>query len=182
MPRCNKSRYALLGLLNKRPLSGYDLKCIFNRFSAFHWNESNAQIYPMLKALEKDGLVSSEVDPDSGKRQRRIYAITAAGTDALNAWFLEPVEMPKYREELLLKLSNSQHLPASVMLKHLDDYEFQLNNKRHVLMKQFEHIDSSHGARPDYAVLTLTYDYAQMLLEAKLKWCQHARLRLQQMD
>jgi PadR family transcriptional regulator, regulatory protein AphA len=174
MPRCNKSRFALLGLLNKRPMSGYDIKTIFGRFSKFHWSESNAQIYPMLKALEKDGYVSSSIDPQSGARLRRLYTITKAGQGSLNEWLEQPVEFSTSRDELLLKMSCSEHLPDAVLISHLHEYKLDIIERQKTLVKQFEHLENDHAGRPDQSNLLLAYGQSQYVLEAKLKWCEMA--------
>ena len=47
-----------LGALTLRPMSGYDLRQFFSENLAFFWSESFGQIYPMLHALEAEGLVA----------------------------------------------------------------------------------------------------------------------------
>ena len=62
MPKCTKSCFVILGLLSKADLSGYDLKQIMSKHAKFYWSESNAQIYPVLKKLEKQELVTSKLE------------------------------------------------------------------------------------------------------------------------
>ena len=42
--------------------------------------------YRLLRGLEEDGLVSSAWDDDDTDRPRRVYSLTASGTQALDAW------------------------------------------------------------------------------------------------
>src|SRR5439155_265174 len=49
--RANTSRYAILGVLSRRAMSGYDVKKLIERSIAHFWNESHAQIYPILNPL-----------------------------------------------------------------------------------------------------------------------------------
>ena len=75
----NRSRYAILGALTLRPMSGYDLRRFFEDNLAFFWSESFGQIYPMLHALEEEGLVTLARGADE---RRRPYRITPSGRAA----------------------------------------------------------------------------------------------------
>ena len=49
--------YALLGLLQGKPSSGYDLRKIFSSTSMRTYSDSPGSIYPALLRLEKQGLM-----------------------------------------------------------------------------------------------------------------------------
>lgn len=174
MPRVNKSQYAILGMLNKQPMSGYDLKSKFLDISLFHWSESNAQIYPMLKVLEKSGMVTSEIDAASGARKRRIYTITPEGLKHLNAWLRQPIDTPKYREDMLLKLSSSQHLPSTLSIKHIEFYRDDLLLRKKLLDKVITTPDEKILDEKGKLYVDLTYDYTAKIIDAKLSWCSEA--------
>lgn len=174
----NKSQYAILGLLSKQSYSGYEMKEKINKIAHFHWSESNAQIYPMLKKLENDGKVCSAIDPSSGARKKRIYQITEAGLDCLKQWLLQPVHQPQYREELLLKLALGEHLPNDKLLTHLNNYVIQLEEKNRLLINMVNHIQNVHANRPDRKYLELTYDYARITIAAKLEWAHQTIAKL----
>src|SRR2546426_348255 len=53
--RAKTSRYAILGGLSRRPLSGYDVKKLIERAIAHFLSESYGQIYPILKPLPPQG-------------------------------------------------------------------------------------------------------------------------------
>ena len=50
-------KYAILGLLNKKSMTGYELKKEFETTLFEFWNAKHSQIYPELKALTENGLV-----------------------------------------------------------------------------------------------------------------------------
>ena len=52
-------KYAILGLLMKKDMTGYELTKEFNSALFEFWNASHSQIYPKLKALTKEGLIIS---------------------------------------------------------------------------------------------------------------------------
>jgi PadR family transcriptional regulator PadR len=43
-------------------------------------------LYPVLRSLEKGGLLESRVEPSVSGPPRRYYAITEAGREALERW------------------------------------------------------------------------------------------------
>ena len=178
MSRTNTSQYAVLSLLSKKKMSGYDIKMMAHKVSPFHWSESSAQIYPILKKLEIDQFVSSHLDESSGDRQRRIYAITEKGLDFLKAWLKETSQPTSYREEMLLKLTAGEHVPVEVFIKHLESYHEDIQKKIKALILIQENINISHenGVRKMY--LLMTYDHASFTLDAKLKWCEKSLQQL----
>jgi PadR family transcriptional regulator AphA len=47
------------------------------------WNESYGQIYPNLKKLASEGLVSRKTERQKGKPDRHVYSITDKGRERL---------------------------------------------------------------------------------------------------
>src|SRR5215472_16244084 len=122
MARENKSRYALLGLLSLHPMSGYDLRKLIERTTTHFWKEDIAQISPMLKQLEAEGLATSTAERHEGRPERRIYALTDRGSEELRAWIAKPVAEQVKRNELLLKLFFANHVPVAVSVEHVQQY------------------------------------------------------------
>jgi DNA-binding PadR family transcriptional regulator len=78
--------YALLGLLQQQPRSGYDLRKIFAHTPMGTFSDSPGAIYPALQRLQKRGLISGKVQPSSGLRRRRLFRPTSSGKRAFKAW------------------------------------------------------------------------------------------------
>ena len=97
--------YSLLGFLSERARSGYDLKtrCFDDAARAF-WTADQAQIYRTLERLKDSKLVTSTRKRQTGKPDRKVYAITLAGRDALASWTSVPAPLPAPREPFLLQL------------------------------------------------------------------------------
>jgi len=112
----NKTRYALLGLLAERPYSGYELKQVVERRFALFWKESYGQIYPELKRLATQGLVTATTE---GPRGKTTYTLTEEGRVALTSWVATEAEEDQVRSELLLKLYFSAFAPEEIRLRHL---------------------------------------------------------------
>lgn len=95
--------YALLGLLARESLSGYDLAQRMKAPVGFFWHARHSQIYPELARLEAAELVVHEVVEQRDRPDKKVYAITATGREALRRWVTAPTEMPSGRDELVLK-------------------------------------------------------------------------------
>ena len=76
-------RYALLAAIDETPSTGYALSRRFNEGLAHVWSANHQQVYRELGRLEKEGLLSVTVESQAGKPDRKRYAITAAGIEAL---------------------------------------------------------------------------------------------------
>lgn len=96
--------HAILGFLEFRPLTGYDLKKYFDQSIAHFWSATKSHIYQALEKLEKDGLVSSQIIPQEGKPNRREYQITEAGRSELRRWLTSPLPPGQLREGWLIQV------------------------------------------------------------------------------
>jgi PadR family transcriptional regulator PadR len=82
------SALVLLGVLDKAtdPMYGYQIaKLIEARTSDVDIMKQGA-LYPVLRSLEAEGLLQSEVEPSVTGPPRRYYKITGAGRHTLVKW------------------------------------------------------------------------------------------------
>lgn len=104
MARKNVLRYILLGLLEKREMSGYDIKKFFEQEIGEFWSAKHSQIYPELSKLEEQGLVQYRVDIVGSKLEKKHYSITDKGREELNKWLGSAEDLIENRDEFVLKL------------------------------------------------------------------------------
>ena len=104
MSRDNKTRYALLGMLTYKPMSGYDMKKMSDHSIGHFWNENYGNIYPVLKKIEAESLVTMTREEQDGTPTRKVYTITEEGRSAFSRWLTRPPEPAILREELLLQV------------------------------------------------------------------------------
>ena len=96
--------YVILGMLRLGARSGYEVKRWVDRSARFFFAISPPQVYGELKKLESAGLVSGRDDPGGG-RKRRLYEVTPAGDEALEAWLNTPEELSlEIRDKAVLRL------------------------------------------------------------------------------
>ena len=168
------SRYALLGMLSIRAMSGYDIKKLIETSISNFWTESYGQIYPMLKTLVAEKLVTRKTEKQAGKPDRHVYALTAAGRRVLREWLTRPATPKVARNELLLKLFFGEEIPASASLAHIAEFR----QRQRELLERYAAIESEirtkHKANPNAPFWLITVAYGRRESEALLRWCDDA--------
>ena len=78
--------HAILGLLMDRPMTGYDLKLLFDKELNSFWPAQMSQIYRELGNLEAKEWVDSRIEVQESRPDRKVYSITAAGKQVFAEW------------------------------------------------------------------------------------------------
>lgn len=175
----NTLRYIMLGLLGARPMSGYDIKRAFDRSLATYWNAGSSQIYTTLKALAASDLVSSEIVPQEGRPNRRVYHLTDAGRLALDAWLDDPAPARYTKDEFLTKLFFCGLTSDDMALRHLQDHRGALIDQLADMERALREYGGRGARRPrllEYQMLVR--DYKQELLQTDLAVTERAIARL----
>lgn len=97
-------KYAILGFLNYKPLSGYDLKKIFDTSVQHFWSADQSQIYRTLTRLNDQGLAEMEVVEQNDRPNRKVYHITETGREELHQWLLTPLRPHIPRNAALIQV------------------------------------------------------------------------------
>lgn len=94
--------HALLGLLSRRPMYGYELKrAVEQDFTPF-WRIDYAQLYRSLEKMRRAGWVRVRVESSPHGPDRKAYSITPRGRRELGVWLAQPA---KSRSEFFVKLA-----------------------------------------------------------------------------
>ncbi len=117
----NRSMYAILGILNLAPSTGYDIKKYSDKVLSGFWNENFGHIYPTLQKMLEEGMI--EVCSKEGNDKKIRYAITGKGRHEYEAWLLADTVQQPARSEFLLKLLFSSSLPREKVVGMLEDYK-----------------------------------------------------------
>jgi PadR family transcriptional regulator AphA len=89
-PRLSETSYIVLGMLELlQPATPYDLKRAAEASTIDFWAVPHTQLYTECARLAKEGLLSEEQEQTG--RRRRIYSLTQAGRQAIEAWLGEPI-------------------------------------------------------------------------------------------
>jgi len=114
--------YALMGMMHKHPVSGYDLRKLFTSTPLAYFSDSPGAIYPALHRLEAQGLIRGSIEGSRLKR-RKVFRLTTAGNIELKRWLRLPVrrqDVVSRMSELTLRFSLMDGVvPEIVVLRFL---------------------------------------------------------------
>jgi len=80
----------IMGFLSMKPLSGYDIKKLFNMSASYFWPADQTQIYRTLKKLTADGFVELKEQTHVITVDKKVYEITGKGRESLLTWISNP--------------------------------------------------------------------------------------------
>jgi DNA-binding PadR family transcriptional regulator len=164
-------RYALLALLRREPMHGYQLKVAFEGSTGGTWPLNIGQVYTTLARLERDGCARPLAD---GDRAQRPYEITDAGRADLDAWFATPVERTdRPRDELAIKLALALATPGV-------DIAAVVGRQRTATMRSLQEYTRLKAAADGPADLSwrLVLDAMLFQAEAEIRWLDHCEASL----
>jgi DNA-binding PadR family transcriptional regulator len=136
-------RSTILGLLNWKPASGYDLKRIISDSDVFYWSGNNNQIYKSLIELQHEGLVTYQIQLQENLPAKKIYTITEQGLSALQHSLREAPEIPELRKSFLIQLAWAEILSDEEILALLEKYAAEIANRLRMYEAQAAHSGSS---------------------------------------
>ena len=171
MPRINKTRYAILGLLHYSPMSGYDIKKMTDRSISYFWQENYGHIYPVLKKMEKEGLVTSRKEEHAGNPPRIVYTLTEKGDRVFTGWMKDRTEPYIQKSELLLKLFFGRYSDKENIRKQLEEEMKHHEN----LVDEYEtirkHLNNDHNSPDHVPYWLLTLKNGLYFSKAQIEWC-----------
>lgn len=167
--------YGLLGLLNYFPMSGYDLKKMFDDSINFFWAAQTSQIYRELKALEKKGDVAARVRASGRGPNKRVYEITKQGSASLKKWLDNPPEVigEDQRNAFLVRVLHSSRIGFAKLRPQvqarLDAYQKELRQLGEVKKKLGEYLRLS-GKEENLPYWTIVLSRGRHVTEANIRW------------
>jgi DNA-binding PadR family transcriptional regulator len=96
--------YAILGLLDIREWTAYDLTQQARRSLAHLWPISESQLYAEPKRLAAEGLITIREGAAGPSRTRQQLRITARGRKELRSWLATEPSAPRVQMEVLLRV------------------------------------------------------------------------------
>ncbi len=130
-----------LGLLSTRNACGYELKKEFESTFKYFFPAGYGSIYPALADLANKGLIECERVPQTGKPDRKVYAITAQGKREFARALASARPQHKLRSEFLATIYFSEFLPY-------EQLERVLNNQIADLRDSINHINELTDKAP----------------------------------
>jgi DNA-binding PadR family transcriptional regulator len=151
----------LLGLLEREPSHGYDLKRDYDTYFGRGKNLPFGQVYATLSRLTRDGkVVMDEVAPGDGPDRKR-YVITELGATEVDAWLAEPVQAEPHLQTVLFA-----KVVLSLMLGRPAESYLDAQRRAHLQrMRELTEIKRAGGL-----VDGMLADHGLFHLEADLRW------------
>jgi DNA-binding PadR family transcriptional regulator len=158
----------LLGLLEREPSHGYELKRDYDQLFGRDKPLSFGQVYATLGRLARDGKVVISEEPGEGPDRKR-YVITDLGATEVDTWLTEPVEPEPHLQTVLF---------AKVAISLLLDRpaEQYLDTQRFAHLKRMQQL--TEVKRSGSLVDVLLADHALFHLQADLQWIEVTAARL----
>jgi DNA-binding PadR family transcriptional regulator len=150
--------HALLVALSEQPASGLDLARRFGRSIGFFWTASHQQIYRVLARMDADGWVEVTTVAQTGRPDKKVYAVSPSGARVLAAWLAAPTDTGALRSELAVKLRGASYGDRAAVLEvvraNLADHATRLDHYRHLMKRDYPDPASLTGPDLDqYLVL-----------------------------
>jgi len=124
---------AVLGLLHEAPMHGYELRKrltgLLGAFRAF----SYGSLYPTLRRMQADGLITEEADPDgtgTKRRARRVYQLTVAGKERFSELVADTGPQTYTDDGFGVHLAFFSRTPAESRMRILEGRRRQVEERR----------------------------------------------------
>ncbi|MFI7249090.1 PadR family transcriptional regulator [Micromonospora chalcea] len=159
----------LLGLLEREPSHGYDLKRDYDTFFGRGKPLPYGQVYSTLSRLARDGkVVVGDVAPGAGPDRKR-YVITDLGATEVEHWLTEPVEPEPHLQTLLF----TKVVLALMLDRPAGEY---LDTQRAAHLRRMREL--TEIKRNGELVDVMLADHGLYHLEADLRWIETTGARL----
>lgn len=157
-------RTLCLGYLSLREATGYEIKKDFEEGLFCHFMEASyGSIYPALNQLAAEGLLSVREEEQTGRPDKKVYAITEQGLATLTRELGVIPARDKYKSEFLFIMLLQNRITVeqriSAMEKQLADLKADLVN-----------IHTCRAEGPDNEACAFVLDYGEAVLTAGVRF------------
>jgi DNA-binding PadR family transcriptional regulator len=174
--------HAILGFLNYRPYSGYDLKKIFDSSVRHFWPADQSQIYRTLARLAEQGYADIEKVAQDDRPDRKVYHITDSGRTELLSWLSGPPPLGEPRSAPLVQVFFSAQLSDEEMLARFKDYATLLRG----VLEQYAEVPARLApfqqeiqSPREHFFWMLTLDNGIRSVRASLEWAENVIQRIE---
>jgi DNA-binding PadR family transcriptional regulator len=135
----------ILAILNFQEATGYEIRkmCTEGPYSYFV-DIGYGSIYPTLAKLEAEKLVTSRLEQDIGKPERKVYSITADGRAEFVGALAAPPALDKFKSEFLLVAMTAEYGNPATISKAIDARIEYLEGQLAMIKSHTENCDH-HG-------------------------------------
>ncbi len=173
-------KFAILGLLYRHPMTGYELTKLFNFELAEFWYTNHSQIYPELKKLHNEGLVDFDIEISGEILETKRYTITKEGIEEFIIWLHKDEKLPRTpKETFRLRMYFSGDLEIDTRIHLLENQLSQHVKRLNTLSKTFEQYEAVPDAHTDRFGDFLVLRGAIMREETTIAWLEECIMHCQ---
>lgn len=167
--------HAILGFLNYKPLSGYDLKKVFDSSVRHFWYADQSQIYRTLSKLTVQGFLEMEIFEQSDRPDRKVYHITEMGRKELHDWLTGPFPVQQPHSGPLVQIFFSGQLSNAELLVRFETaaqiFRAIMASYEQVPLGIDDYRKMVHSSREETFGLS-TLDLGKRTMQAQLDWAE----------
>jgi PadR family transcriptional regulator, regulatory protein AphA len=181
MAELTTTSYAILGLLNIKPWSGYELTQQAQRSLRYLWEKSESHLYAEPKRLVRLGFARVTEAPAGPVRTRQVYRITAAGRRALKGWLESEPAPPQVEFEAVLRLFYADATNKDAVLATLEHTRADLQQRYAEGMAVAEGWLEGNAPFPERLhISALVAAFSRDLLLLMIHWSEFAEREIEQ--
>lgn len=162
----------ILGMLQFKPMSSYDIKKNIEQTTSNFYNASMGSIHPALKKLAAKQAVDIQEKVENG-RLKKIYTINQHGREIFNQWMSEGINIKNNKNPTLAKLYFLGFTDKAAQMKHLTTHIALLEKQYrhlHTLQQQLSGVQAQEGFEDHLTYQLATLDYGLESNRFMHKW------------
>jgi DNA-binding PadR family transcriptional regulator len=161
--------FTLLGLLEREPSHGYDLKRDYDTYFGRSKPLPFGQVYATLARLTRDGKVAPGVIEAGDGPDRKRYSITPEGQSEFETWLAEPIDPEPHLQTVLFA-----KVVLALMLGRSATTYLDVQRAAHLQRMR----ELTKLKRNESLIDVLLADHGLFHLEADLRWIDMTAARL----
>lgn len=178
--------YAILGVLQYKPVSGYDIKKILDTSINHFWSADQSQIYRTLNKMEKEEQINMELVIQSDRPNSKVYHITEKGKEEFLSWLNSPMKMSvEHRIPWLMQFFFAAQLSDEAIISILEQVSEQIKKRVDITASNSLRDANAYKiafTERDLFFMELTHDYGLMIYSSMLKWIEKTILQIQKKE
>ncbi|MGX6988879.1 PadR family transcriptional regulator [Leuconostoc fallax] len=133
-----KGKEIILGILKDSSHTGYEINDILQERLNHFFDGTFGMIYPTLKKLEHDGLVTKQQITQHDKPNKNVYAITKQGENVFLEALIKPTTDDVLKSDFLMRMYFSDYLDAQTIKQFIEEEIARKQSKLSKLESQLD--------------------------------------------
>jgi DNA-binding PadR family transcriptional regulator len=145
-------------------MSGYDIKRLLKNLNWLLGNPSFGSLYPTLRRLLNDSLVTVQTQSNETRPNRKIYSITEQGRQVLDEWNNKPAKADASLKTFLMRLILADIHSIDSLIAYMQKRRTQVARQQAALEGVLKNESSQDTTQ------YLAHGYGLVMANAELNW------------